>query len=218
MAMATNRFMYLSVCFCVLFLSSCGVTTAQSTPAGQGTPNASAGTSTSGPVAIATDHATYAPTDVIQVTLMNHLTAAIYAYDHQASCSIFGLEMLVGGQWQDASQTQKPIAGCPLGSVTRAIAVPSGGTYQAGIRAGYLRQGDERFLDGKYRLRLSYATTPLTGIPPSAEGSVFTTIYSALLTVDSSLRPEPTATLPPSGSGSGTAVAGTAIPVGTTSP
>lgn len=193
-------------------LAACGSTPITSS----GTGNTSPGTSTPGPIVIATDHATYAPTDRVQVTLTNGLSTAVYAPDHQASCSIFRLQHMVNGAWQDVAA---PLAGCPLGRATIFMKIAPGTSYHAAIIAGYLRQGDAKFPAGQYRLAFSYATTPLdsgTGFPPPTDGtSAAPTVYSATLTIDPNTPPEP---LPSQQPGNGTPTSGTIIPSGTTQP
>jgi hypothetical protein len=204
-------FMALTLGVCFIWLAGCGATAGN--PATTTLPvNSSPGTMTSGPVVIATDHSVYAPTDAIHITVTNHLAAAIYAYDHQASCSILNLEMQQGSSWQ---MVRSPIAGCPLGSPTVAVAVAPNMPYQADVRAGYLRQGDQSFSLGTYRLVLAYATTPLRG--SGGATPTFTTVYSSPLTINTQYQPQPIPTTA-SGSGAGTATAGTAVPVGTTQP
>jgi hypothetical protein len=209
-------------------LAGCGVTpTSTGGAATNGTnsgANTTSGTSTTGPIVISTDHSAYAPTDAIHVTIANHLGTAIYAYNHQASCSIVGLEMQTSSGWQDVATMQKPIAGCAQKSVTQMVTVAAGATYDADIVAGYLRQGDADFAAGSYRLRLAYLSTPLAmqpGAPPAPEATPgYQMLYSATFTVSANVPPQPIPTAPAaSGSGSGgTAVAGTVVVSGTAHP
>lgn len=198
---------------CLIGLIGCGATPGNPDNTTTIALNTSPGTMTEGPVIIATDHSVYAPTDAIHVTVTNHLSTAIYAYDHQASCSILHLQMQQGSSWQDV---QPPIAGCAREDPTVALSVAPGSTYQTAIIAGYLRQGDQRFSLGIYRLVLAYATTPLHGSGGTTAPTA--TISSSPLTVSLQYQPQPIPTTAPPGSGSGTATAGTAVPIGTSQP
>src|SRR6266568_216912 len=92
--------------------------------------NTTSGTQTSGPVSIATDHSTYAPTDSIQVTVLNTLAKPIYALDTQASCSILSLEININGKWQTSS-----VAKCSLGRPAQVITLEPQKAYTATIQA-----------------------------------------------------------------------------------
>jgi hypothetical protein len=177
-----------ALCACALLAAGCGITTGMAN-----SPNTSPPTITSGPVTIATDHSTYAPNDTMHVTLVNHLSTAILAFDTRASCSIFSLEVQQNGSWQAS-----PAASCPLGRVARLVSVPAGGTYTADISAGAkgLRTGS--FANGQYRLVLSYYISK-SGTP-TPTSNVTTTIYSALLTVSGS-GGSGSSTPPPSATG-----------------
>lgn len=185
-------------------LAACG-----STPVQPGASNTSPGTTTPGPIVIATDHAAYAPTDRLQITLTNELVSPIYAADHQASCSVFSLQHMVNGTWQEIT---KPLAGCPQGRPTMLVKLMPGTPYHATIIAGYLRQGESGFPAGQYRMVFSYSTTS-----PDAKGGTpaATTVYSATLTVDPNIPPE---LLPTQVPGNGTPTSGTIVPIGTTKP
>jgi hypothetical protein len=199
---------------CFLGLVGCGLTTSASSgattqPASSLPVNTSPGTTTSGPVVIATDHSVYAPTDVMHITITNHLTSTIYAYDHQASCSIVRLEVQQGSAWQAVPST---IAGCPIERPTIAVAITPGTEYQADVRAGYERQGDQSFSQGTYRVAFAYSDGPLQDavVAPNM------IIYSSSLTVNNQYQPQPIPTAP--SGGVGTATVGTVEPVGTTHP
>lgn len=136
-------------------------------------------TLTTGVVTIATDHSAYSNRDSIKVTIVNHGSAPIYAYDTKASCSILSLEVQQEGQWQPASALH-----CPLGRVALAVKIDAGGTYQTSIGATIMTIGAATPLaDGTYRLALDYFNAPFGGgaTPPTA-----TVIYSAALTVGGS--------------------------------
>lgn len=160
-----------ALCACALLAAGCGITTTMGNSSSSNPP-----TITNGPVTIATDHTTYAPNDTIHVTLVNHLTTAIMAFDTRASCSILSLQVQKNGAWQAANA-----APCPLGRMARLVTIPAGGTYTADITAGFkgLRTGS--FPDGQYRLVLAYYVST-SGTPSPASGST-TTISSATLTV-----------------------------------
>lgn len=158
-------------CACSLLAAGCGVTTTMSN-----LPNTSPTTITSGPVTIATDHETYGPNDTIHVTLVNHLTTDIMAFDTRASCSIFSLQVQRNGAWQVAS-----VAPCALGRIARLVTIPTGGTYTADILAGAKGSRAAPFPNGQYRLVLAYYVAG--SATPSPAGSGAATIYSATLTV-----------------------------------
>ena len=143
-------------------------------PAGGGSAD-NPGTMTSGPVSIATDHTTYAPTEGMQVTIKNQLSMDIYAFDTRASCTILGLEQQNGGAWQGSQASR-----CPLGRRALPVKIGSGQVYTATIRPGSgLGAANAAFPDGTYRLVLTYASSPAELIHTSGS----TTIYSATLTV-----------------------------------
>jgi hypothetical protein len=154
---------------CVL-LNGCGVTGSEVAS----TVTTSPGTNAGGPVSIATDHAHYAPNAVIYVTVTNHTSASIYAYDTQASCSILSLEV----RQSDGSFAGASVARCPLGRPARPVTIASGGVYSASIQAGFPGLINTTFPAGTYRLALTYG--------PSAAATLRgkgTTIYSATFTV-----------------------------------
>jgi hypothetical protein len=136
-------------------------------------------TLTTGPVTIATDHSAYANSDSIKVTIANHRSTPIYAYDTKASCSILSLEVQQGGQWLPANALH-----CPLGRVALAVKIDAGGAYQTTIGATIMTIGAATPLaDGTYRLALEYFDAPFgaSATPPTS-----TVIYSATLTVSGS--------------------------------
>ncbi len=172
----------------VLFLTACGstpLTTAgaggSTTPVTTVTPTAAAsptpGTTTSGPIIIATDQATYAPNATINVLLTNTLTIPIGAFDHQASCSIFTLETQVNGTWEALGASAQSVTYCTEGKATTLIVIPAGETYHAAITASALQNGAV-FAAGQYRLRLSYTTNTTDSGPATAN-----IIYSATFTI-----------------------------------
>lgn len=155
-------------------LASCGA------PGSCGDLARSPATHTSGPVTIATDHAAYPRDGLLNVTVTNGGQAPIYAWDHNASCSILTLQMEVSGAWQ-APRT--PVAGCALGRPTVAVQIAPGTSYQAIIGPGYLDVRQGTFDAGTYRLALTYYPGQPTGPAPNPGGPRATTIYSQTLTV-----------------------------------
>lgn len=171
----------LALCAAALIAAGCGLTSGAGSQA-----NSSPPTIAGGLVTIATDHSTYAPTDGIHVTVVNHLTTSISAYDTRASCSILGLQVMRDGTWQSAT-----VARCPLGRVALPVKIAPGGSYSATITAGYKGQpGAMSFPDGQYRLVLSYSApgTPASTLAPNGPppGAGTTTVYSATLSVSGS--------------------------------
>lgn len=121
-----------------------------------------------GPVVVSTDRATYAPGDVIVVTVHNTLSTPIYALDTQSSCSVLSLQYQVNGTWQ-ASQ----VAQCPMKRPARLVKIDAGATYSANITAGYPGLKTLDFPVGSYRLMLVYSTSPST-IPSTENGTIVT--------------------------------------------
>ena len=176
---------FIALWACALLAAGCGLTSMG---------NASASnppTITSGPVTIATDHTTYGPNDTIHVTVVNHLSTAIAAFDTRASCSILALQVQRNGNWQQAEA-----APCPLGRVARLVTIPAGGSYTADITAGFPGMRAGSFANGQYRLVLAYYPSGPSGTPSPASASA-TTITSATLSVaggSGSSSPRPLAT------------------------
>lgn len=187
-------------------LVACGATTVAGVAAAN--PATTSGTT----VIITTDHTRYAPTDVIGVTITNTLATPIWAFNHQASCTVLSLELQTTSGWQDIASPNARIAGCPLGAATMAVRIVPGATLTGRVMAGYLRQGDAAFAPGAYRLVLRYYANQPT-IPAATTPILIT---SAIVTVDLHQTAQPTPTLPPAG----TAVtgSGTVLPAGTSQP
>lgn len=176
---------FIALCTCVLLAAGCGIST-NTTDSSSSNP----ATLTSGPVTIATDHTTYGPNDTIHVTVVNHLSTAIAAFDTRASCSILALQAQQNGTWQSANA-----APCPLGRIARLVTIPAGGSYRADIMAGFKGMRAGAFANGQYRLVLAYYAVGPSGTPsPSAAGA--TTITSATLTVAGGSSGTPGATSP----------------------
>ena len=166
----------------LLLLTSCGE------GSGSQSTNTSPGTQTSGPVSIATDHSIYGPTDHIQVTVLNTLSTAIYAFDTQASCSILGLEVQVNGTWQASS-----VARCSLGRPAMIVKIDPGKAYTTTIQADTSLTKDAVIPPGTYRLVLNYSTIDSAASLLSNP----TTIFSAPFSVTGSPPPSPGTTTPP---------------------
>lgn len=159
-----------------LALTGCGATTAE---AGV---NTSAATLTTGPVTIATDHSAYANKDVMKITISNHLSTAIYAFDTQASCSILNLQIQQNGQWVTSNALR-----CPLGRAAAEVKIAPGGVYTTTIGATVMSIGSRSALaDGTYRLVLNYFEAAQGSATPT---STATAIFSATLTVSGSVPP-----------------------------
>ena len=169
--MHTRRtLVFFAVCACALLAAGCGISMANSS-------SSNPPTLTSGPVTIATDHTTYGPNDTIHVTVVNHLSTAIAAFDTRASCSILALQVQRNGTWQQAEA-----APCPLGRIARLVTIPAGGSYKADITAGFKGMRAGSFANGQYRLVLAYYPSGPSGTPSPASASA-TTITSATLSV-----------------------------------
>jgi hypothetical protein len=157
--------------------------------------NTSGPTLTTGPVTIATDHSAYANNDLMKITIVNHLSAPIYAYDTKASCSILSLQIQKSGQWQASDGLH-----CPLGRIALPVKIAAGATYTVTIGSTVMNIGSARPLaDGNYRLALEYFTALPNG---AAQPPVSTLTYSATLLVSGSIPPSnkiPSATGIPGG-------------------
>lgn len=158
----------------LLILAACG--NSSDTGSSQ---NNNPGTSTGGPVSIGTDHSTYKPTDTINISVTNHLSTSIFAYDTRASCTILDLQMQVNGVWQDTQ-----IARCSLGRPAMLVETPAMKAYTAKITAGSPGVIQATFPPGTYRLLLTYSTSRIPMSQQSSQNT--TTIYSANFAVTSS--------------------------------
>jgi len=184
-------------------LAGCGAVGAESGASGSPTANTSAPTTTAGPIVIASDHSTYSPTEALRITVTNQLSAPIYAFDTQTSCSILGLQISHGSQW-----VASDAAHCPLGRAARSVEIAPGATYTATISAatqGLPGSGVRYFTPGQYRFVLNYYTKS----PASGGVGNPTTTYSATLTV---VGPVPSATAQAGGT---VVTRGTILPGGT---
>ena len=129
-----------------LVLAACGTTTISC----RHVTNTSPGIAIAGPVSIATDHSVYAPGEVVQATITNHLSTGIVInnYMYTDRCPYFALEMRAGNDWQDMHACP------PMGGDTQ----PS--NHQRLIAAGAsFSSGVGIYTDlpaGTYRLRTLY--------------------------------------------------------------
>jgi hypothetical protein len=167
---------------CLLLVTGCGQMTASggdgsasdahaTTTSPQGSAMTTAGTT----VVITTDHSVYAPDGTVQVSVTNHLRESIFAQDTQASCSILGLQVQQGADWQAS-----PVSRCPQGRLAKSVEIAPGATYTAAITAGN-GVATATFPAGMYRLVLSYSTRAASPVANEVRGIVgpMTTIYSA---------------------------------------
>lgn len=154
-----------------VLLAGCGVTAS-----GSGCQNVanSAPTISQGLVTIATDHGAYATTSDIVATVTNKTGQPIYAYNHQAGCTILAVQQQVNGEWVAPS---KQIVGCSMGVMTGLVELAPGKAYIATLHAGLLRR--VAWPAGTYRLALTYFASR-TDIAQSNNG---TTVYSQPLTI-----------------------------------
>ncbi len=72
--------------------------------------NTSTAAITTGPVSVVTNHSRYLAIDSSDVTVTNHLSTPIYAWDARAFCSILTLEVLQRGAWMPSDPA---VCGCP---------------------------------------------------------------------------------------------------------
>ena len=169
---------------CLLFIAGCGQVT---TSGGDGsasyanatatvTPQGSAMTTAGTTVVITTDHSVHAPDRTVQVSVTNHLSESIFARDTQASCSILGLQIQQGADWQTS-----PVARCPQRRLAKSVEITPGATYTATITAGYSGLSSAVFSTGTYRLVLSYSTRAVSPVANEVRGVAgpMTTVYSA---------------------------------------
>lgn len=134
-----------------MLLAGCGASAAGSTCQNAAS---TAPTINQGLVTIATDHGAYAASAGIAVTVTNKTSTTIYAFDHQAGCTVLALQQQVKGEWVAANQH---IAGCGIESVSALVALAPNQPYTATIHAGPM--GPVAWPAGTYRLALTYFTS-----------------------------------------------------------
>lgn len=131
----------------------------QSTQATPPAPPSPASLVSSSPVpqalSLLTDRSDYQPADTVKVTFTNTSSITLYAWDTRASCSIFDLEVLTQGKWQQASAAR-----CSLGRPAFMITLEPGEQYHTNIQAQTPGLTTAPFPTGTYRVTLSYATVP----------------------------------------------------------
>jgi hypothetical protein len=135
----------------LLILTGCGAATT-------GTSGTSSGANA---VIVTTDRAVYTPSETVVVTIANHLTTTVLAADHQTSCSIVSLELLLGQTWQ----RQNP---CLLMSPTRLIEIHPGDASVLRMPPP-MQAGSAAWPSGTYRVVFAYQMSPTgsaTVLPP----------------------------------------------------
>jgi len=150
----------------VLTLAACGVTTAgEQQPGGttSGTPTATAASTASsgggtpvssvpptGAVTLTTDQASYTTSSTILVTLTNHRSTSIFAFDHQTSCTILTLQRQTASGWQ-------AVGGCALGRMTVQVEIQAGANMKITLAPAAGQIHPTPWPAGTYRAVLSYA-------------------------------------------------------------
>jgi hypothetical protein len=100
-------------------------------------------------VTLTTDRSSYSPSSAIKVTLINHRSTSIFAYDHQTSCTILSLQRQTNGGWQVTG-------GCALGRVTQQIEIKAGETMQITLAPEMGQIHATPWPTGTYRIALQY--------------------------------------------------------------
>jgi len=150
----------------VLTLAACGVTTAgEQQPGGttSGTPTATAASTASsgggtpvssvpptGAVTLTTDQASYTTSSTILVTLTNHRSTSIFAFDHQTSCTILTLQRQTASGWQ-------AVGGCAQGRMTVQVEIKAGANMKITIAPTAGQIHPTPWPAGTYRVALNYA-------------------------------------------------------------
>ena len=118
-------------------------------------------------VTLTTDRASYTPSDVITVTLVNGHSASVFTTDHHTGCSIITLRRETDGGWRDVGR-------CMMGIATRIIEVPTGETIVVTLRPGAGELRPTPWPVGTYRALVHYALTRETlGDSLSVESASF---------------------------------------------
>jgi hypothetical protein len=161
-----------------LALASCGQTTTpssgQSSMESNQTPTATSTVSqtgatvtpganpppTSGSVTLTLDQQRYTADSLIIVTIHNGTQHAIWAMDHQTSCTVLVLERQSQGSWYRVGQ-------CALATPTRPVSIQPGGSLVQRISSYQEMNTGAGWQTGSYRATLTYHvgddTTALTG-------------------------------------------------------
>lgn len=142
-----------------LLLAACGVSTAtgrdgqlasiHTTPSPTLTPSVSPTSPPAHGVILTVARSTYTRSSTITVTLTNGSAAAIYAYDHQTSCTILSLQRLVSSGWQTVGE-------CALGVLTRQVEIHAGETMKISLAPGAGTIRAAPWPAGTYRAILRY--------------------------------------------------------------
>jgi hypothetical protein len=126
----------------VLILTGCGGATT-------GTSGTSSGASA---ITVTTDRAVYTPSETVVVTIANRLATSVLAADHQTSCSIVSIELLLGQTWQ----RQNP---CLLMSPTRLIEIHPSDSSVLRLPPP-MQAGSAAWPSGTYRVVFAYQLSP----------------------------------------------------------
>lgn len=162
----------------VLVIASCGQTTTPSsrqssiesnqTPTATSTVSQAGATVTSGanppPIAgsvtLTLDQQRYTAASLIIVTIHNGTQRAIWAMDHQTSCTVLVLERQSQGRWYRVGQ-------CALATPTRPVSIQPGGSLVQRLSSYQEMNTGAGWQTGSYRTTLTYHvgddTTSLTG-------------------------------------------------------
>jgi hypothetical protein len=101
-------------------------------------------------VTLATDRASYTPSDSITVTLANGHSASVFTTDHHTGCSIITLRRKADGGWRDVGR-------CRMGIATRIIEVSAGETRVVTLAPGAGELRPMPWPAGTYRALVQYA-------------------------------------------------------------
>ncbi len=148
----------------VLVLAACGVTTtSEQQPGGtSGTPTAAAASTATpggtpvpsvpptGAITLTTDHASYTTSGAIIVTLSNHRSTSVFAFDHQTSCTILTLQRQTASGWQ-------AVGGCAQGRMTVQVEIKAGASMSITIAPSAGQIHPAPWPAGTYRAVLNYA-------------------------------------------------------------
>ena len=116
---------------------------------------------------LATDRATYAPSDAIMVTLINSGPASLYVPDHQTCCTIISLRLQTAHGWQ-------PVGDCKMMTASRIIEVAAGATVRVELKPGAGMMRATPWPPGVYHVALRYTLTPQGGDAQTLESAEFT--------------------------------------------
>jgi hypothetical protein len=161
-----------------LALAGCGVTSSQSAtdaPTQTRTQGASTPKITSNLVTLTADRSTYAPGDIVRVTIANGWSVSVYALASKANCTALGVQVQGTAGWRELN-----ISSCnsqvdpdtleikPGAATTVTITAPSAGMYRCALQYTTINIPPPRSAASN---AIVSATTPANG--PA------TTVYSA---------------------------------------